>query len=270
VARRSFDDSFWGDTFVQGVERDAKLLFLYLWTNKRCNSAGLYEITPKTISFEADIPVGELHRLFGILKPKVVWWPNLNIVWVKNFLKHQPKSPQFLKNVADCLCSIGNNGIVKEFRDYYSVLGVSIPYRYPSDTIGRQYRYLLEPELELEQEVDIIGCGLLENGKDLKKYPPSFIPLRAEVFAGLKQRRDYTSRQPGAEAKAISQMLAENFTPSQILQAYDLIKQQPFFVDKNLSMMQVHREIHEVLKNGTHRKSPRQLIPRKSYTNPDL
>lgn len=82
----------------------------------------------------------------------------------------------------------------------------------------------------------------------LKKYPPHFIELRKQVFTGLKERRDYVSRQPGAEAKAISQMLAEEFTPEQILQGYDLIKKQPFYQNKNLSMMQVRKDIHEVLK----------------------
>jgi hypothetical protein len=93
--------------------------------------------------------------------------------------------------------------------------------------------------------------------RELKKFPRHFITLRKQVFAGLKEHRGYSSRQPGAEAKAISQMLAEGFHPKQILRAYDLIKKQPFYQDKNLSMMQVRKDIHEVLKGkGVKRDIP--------------
>ena len=86
--------------------------------------------------------------------------------------------------------------------------------------------------------------------KDLNKYPPEFIPLRKEVFKGIKERRGYSSRQPAAEAKAISDMLLEQLTPDQILIAYDKMKAQLFYQDKNLSLMSVKKDIHEVLKTG--------------------
>jgi hypothetical protein len=150
MPKRSFNDSYWGDPFVQDLEKDAKLLFVYLWTNKRCNSAGLYEITLKTISFETGIDIDLLPTLLDQLSQKVKWEWASNIIWVRNFLKHQPKSPQFLKSVADSLSSISSNDIVKEMLDYYSSIGVLIPYRYPIDTVSKGYGYILEPELEQE------------------------------------------------------------------------------------------------------------------------
>ena len=143
MPKRSVDDIFWGDSFVQTVEKDAKLLFLYLWTNKRCNSAGLYEITPKTISFETDIPIEDLPRLFEVLSKKVKWIEDQNIVWVINFLKHQPKSPLFLKSVASCLNQFDGNGILKEYLEYYRNIGVSIPYQYGMNTVS--YTHLTLP-----------------------------------------------------------------------------------------------------------------------------
>jgi hypothetical protein len=94
-----------------------------------------------------------------------------------------------------------------------------------------------------------------KNQKPQSKYPPEFVTYRARVFELLKERRGYSSRQPPAEAKAISQMLEEQFTPEQIIQAYDIMKTKPFFRDKNLSMMNVRKDIHEVLKNGAHQSS---------------
>lgn len=166
MPKRSVSDDFWGDPFVQDLDKDAKLLFLYLWTNKRCNSAGLYEITLKTITFETGIESSRLPELFKILAPKIVRHDESNLVWVKNFLKNQPQSPQFLKSVSDCLNSINSNGIVSDFRTYYGNLGVSIPYRYPSDTGGRQYRYLQEPEPELEPELEQRNREGIVKGRD--------------------------------------------------------------------------------------------------------
>ena len=158
MPRRSFDDSYWGDPFVQELNKDAKLLFAYLWTNKRCNSAGLYEITPKTIAFETGIGIENLPDLLTHLAEKVTWLKDENLIWVRNFLKHQPKSPQFLKSVADCLSHISSNGVVKEYLDYYGSLGVSIPYQYYIDSVNSGYRDIqekeLEPELDKELELD--------------------------------------------------------------------------------------------------------------------
>tara|TARA_Y100000310_G_scaffold166912_1_gene166612 strand:- start:4339 stop:5145 length:807 start_codon:yes stop_codon:yes gene_type:complete len=154
MARRSFDDGFWGDSFVQTINRDAKLLFLYLWTNKRCNSAGLYEITLKTIAFETGIEIEELTDLLKMLSPKITWNSEQNIIWVRNFLKHQPKSPQFLKSVVECIKHINCNGLVTEYLDYYRMQGVSIPYQYPKDTNTIPTRDILELELELDKDID--------------------------------------------------------------------------------------------------------------------
>jgi len=52
LAERGFQTELWTDSFIQGLSPEDKLLFIYLWTNKHCNQAGLYEITLKTIAFD--------------------------------------------------------------------------------------------------------------------------------------------------------------------------------------------------------------------------
>jgi len=137
MPERRFDDGYWDDPFVQSAPKDAKLLYAYLWTNKHCNPAGLYQITPKTISFETGIAEADIPELFGVLKPKVVWYSEQNLVWVKNFIKRQSISSKFLVAVARCLSSINNNGAVKELLDYnLAKYRVSIPYEYGSDRVS--------------------------------------------------------------------------------------------------------------------------------------
>lgn len=135
MPERGVTTDFWGDPFIQSLEKDAKYLHFYLFTNSHCNQAGLYEITTKTIHFETGIEESSLPQLFEQLKKKVVWLPGDNIVWVKNFVKRQSKSPKFLIAVAKCLNNFNNNGLIKEFIEYNKVLGISIPYPYTTTTI---------------------------------------------------------------------------------------------------------------------------------------
>jgi DnaD/phage-associated family protein len=140
MPQRNFDDAFWCDGFVQDLKPLSKLLFAYLWTNKSCNSAGLYELTLKTINDETGIDKKDIPLFFDDLKSRIIWYKEKNIVWVKNFVKHQSKSPQFLISVAKCLNNIPND-ILKEFLDYNKSVGIIIPYDYHTHTLSIPYPY---------------------------------------------------------------------------------------------------------------------------------
>jgi hypothetical protein len=134
MPERRFDTRYWDDPFIMRLSLKAKLLYIYLWTNLHCNQAGFYEIAPETISFQTGLTVEEIPELIRRLEPKVTWWPELSLVWVKNFLRRQSKSPQFLTAAAKCLETINNNGLVKDFITFNEKHNLSIPYQYPIDT----------------------------------------------------------------------------------------------------------------------------------------
>ena len=118
MAERGFQTELWTDPFIQGLSPEAKLLFIYLWTNKHCNQAGLYEISLKTMAFDTGLSNESLPGLLSQLEPKVAWFAEQNLVWVKNFLKRQCKSQSFLIAAAKCLLSIKNKNLVEEFMKY--------------------------------------------------------------------------------------------------------------------------------------------------------
>jgi len=136
MPQRGFSTSYWTDPFILKLPQEAKLLYAYLWTNMHCNQAGLYEIALETIAFETGLPPEDIPRLIRTLEPKVAWYPDQNLIWVKNFLRHQTKSPKFLAAAAKCLNSIGNNGLVKEFLDFNRQHNVFIPYQYPKAAVA--------------------------------------------------------------------------------------------------------------------------------------
>jgi len=137
MPERGFDTSFWTDAFVVKLPFEAKALYIYLWTNAHCNQAGLYEIALETIASETKLSEGSLPELLSLLEPKVKWFDDQSIVWVKNFIKLQSKSPKFLIAVAKSLSTIHNNGIISGLLEYnlerYSIY---IPYPYSMDTVA--------------------------------------------------------------------------------------------------------------------------------------
>jgi len=106
VSERGFNTDYWADSFVETLPAEGKLLYIYLWTNPQCNQAGLYEITLDRIAYETKLPVDSLPSLLKALEPKVKWYGDHNIVWIKNFLKRQAKSPKFLVAASKAMNSI--------------------------------------------------------------------------------------------------------------------------------------------------------------------
>jgi len=130
MTERRKDTGFWSHPFVQGLPSLAKLLLDYLWTGPDCNQAGLYYLTTKTIAFDTGIDENQIPELMKLLEPKVKWWPEINLVWAKTFLKRQGRSPKFLVAVARCLENINHPEIVAEFLDFNkSHYGLEIPYQ---------------------------------------------------------------------------------------------------------------------------------------------
>ena len=91
---------------METLPAEGKLLYIYLWTNPQCNQAGLYEITLDRIAYETKLPIDSLPSLLKALEPKVKWYSENNIVWIKNFLKRQAKSPKFLVAASKAMNSI--------------------------------------------------------------------------------------------------------------------------------------------------------------------
>lgn len=86
---RTIDCGTWSDPWFAELESDAKLLFLYLFTNPRTTPCGAFEITVRQITFDTGLASDRIGSLLGQLKDKVEWWPDLNVVWLRNFYRRQ-------------------------------------------------------------------------------------------------------------------------------------------------------------------------------------
>ncbi|MBV6341472.1 HNH endonuclease [Candidatus Magnetobacterium casense] len=123
MTERSFDTEFWDRPFTEELSIAAKLLYIYSWTNSHCNQAGLYKIGLGRIAIETGIPRASLPSLFKELEVKIQWFPEHNILWVRNFLRRQTKSPYFLKAAVKNVLGLNVPEEIKDaFQEYNSEL----------------------------------------------------------------------------------------------------------------------------------------------------
>ena len=142
MPERGFDTGFWTEGFVQKLPERGKHLLIYLGTNAHCNQAGLYYLTPDTIAFETGIPAAEIAALIKMLEPRILWWPEEDLIWVKDFVRSQTKSPKFLAAVAKSLVAVPNKEAVRlllKFNEESHT--ISIPYQYYTDKVSIPYPY---------------------------------------------------------------------------------------------------------------------------------
>ena len=87
---RTVDCATWDDPWFADLDPEAKLLFLYFLTNRRSTAAGCFEITMRAIAFETGMQAGEVERhLDGSLKSRIQWFPEHQVIFVRNFYRHQ-------------------------------------------------------------------------------------------------------------------------------------------------------------------------------------
>ncbi len=111
---RTIDTATWDDPWFAELTATDKLLFLYLLTNRRSTPCGAFEITPKQMVFETGLIEAEITASLARLAPKILWWPDIRVVLIRNFYKHQRANSSFKyvpaaqKALANFPCSVRN------------------------------------------------------------------------------------------------------------------------------------------------------------------
>jgi DnaD/phage-associated family protein len=137
MPERTIDTGFWNDPFVQPKSFNAKGFYLYSWTNQHCNQAGFYEISMLSMTRETGLDENQIIEAIQELSPKVIWYPDHNLLWVRAFVKRQSRSPKFLIAAGKCLELVADPVLVADYLDYYKRrYNIEIPYRYPIDTLS--------------------------------------------------------------------------------------------------------------------------------------
>lgn len=160
---RTIDCATWDDPWFAELSPNAKLLFLYFITNRRTSAAGCFEITRRAMMFESGLRGEGLDQALEEIASRVTWWPELQIVFVRNFYKHQranSNTNNFRKAAIKALAEFPSE-VQIAVRDAYPELceaevSHAVPIGIPSDGIPNPppthgYKET-ETETETEQE----------------------------------------------------------------------------------------------------------------------
>ena len=137
---RKIHTSFWSDSFIQDLEKDQKLFYLYLLTNERTRQCGVYEITKKQISYDLGYTMDRVSILleYFIKLGKIKYNSTTKELAIGNWLKYNNSTSPKVKSCID-----------KEFG--YCKDTVLIEYVKSMDTLSQE-----EEEQEEEKEKEQI------------------------------------------------------------------------------------------------------------------
>lgn len=164
--------------------------------------------------------------------------------------------------------TITENGTITE-TDNTSILDNSYPKKNRTITengielLPKTERPTLYKENIKKDKESIVGIPIngtiTENGTPTevrlttKGDPIEWTLWRKQVFVQLKERRQYplTQGQLAGEAKQMTWLFRNGYTPEKIIEGYDRLKRQNFWSNKLLTLMSVAKQIGQVLESET-------------------
>ncbi len=154
ATQRYISTSFWDDAWIQILNPNEKLLYLYLMTNPITNIAGVYKITLRRIEFDTGLKMDILQTILERFKRDKKAYLFDEYLILPSWPKHQKwESRAKIKS--------GIETILKELSPEILGYMVSIGYTYPIDTISIPYHNYEEKqnqsEKDLEQKTDKVS-----------------------------------------------------------------------------------------------------------------
>jgi hypothetical protein len=173
---RSVSTAFWSDPFIEELNSDEKLLYLYLITNDKTNMLGIYEISMSRISFDTGIKketvLNALKRFESLSKVKLV----SNYIILCNFMKHQNFNTNMMKSAIDVY-----NGLPQVLK----IQGITVSKENPSEGfeslsngLGMVRKVEVEYEVELESQLE----------EEKPSSPPVFSFLNSLISLGVEDQ----------------------------------------------------------------------------------
>lgn len=144
---RKIHVQFWGDSYIQSLTPEQKFFFLYLLTNERTRQCGIYEITPRQISFDTGYTVETVLHLIDFFTEsgKIVFSRETSEMAIKNWDRYNSsRSPDIKALVNKELASIKNPKLIEWLQSADTVL--------PDTKISSRGEREREREKEPEEE----------------------------------------------------------------------------------------------------------------------
>lgn len=155
---RQIHTKIWKDTWFFELSSDAKLLWIYLFSNERANLTGLYDLHERIIAFETGLSVETIRATFDLFAAAGKAYYEDGWVWVPNLIKYNAGSLNSVKirtHIEGLLAQTPDSSLKARCIAYYNTL-VDDEYRIDTLSIGYPTRY---QEHEHEHEHEHIPTG---------------------------------------------------------------------------------------------------------------
>ncbi len=242
---RTIKPQFWLDEHLGSICRDARLLYIGLWN--LADDQGVFEYRPARIKaqlfpYDSDISGDNIGQWLQILENTgdIVRFSSngSSFGYIPTFLKHQ-----HIENPSKWRCA----EIPPEFQQTnHQALTEDSP---PSPQALTEDSPPSPQALSLGNREKERGIGNKESKKANNKLSSPLGIKTKEIFARIDKIRGYRPPKRNAEASSILRMLKKDYTPDQIIETWQELKQDKFWVDKELVMMTVEGQIGAMLKH---------------------
>lgn len=180
---RKIHTQFWSDPFVQSLSPEKKYFYLYLLTNEKTKQCGIYEITPRQISYDTGYNVETVLVLleFFIGVGKILVSRETNEIAVKNWKKYNDsRSPGVQKCIKEELTLVKNRELPLWIQSGGTVGGLSLqeeeePEKEPEEEVGSEQVKKVANEVWKDQFWKESVCqGLSLSVEQLQKWLAMF------------------------------------------------------------------------------------------------
>lgn len=244
---RTIHTKFWQDEWVCELEPDAKLLFIYLVTNRAASLAGIYRLPTKFIAFETGITPARVARLLDEFQKAGKVFHEDGVIWVKRLRSYQTyngkASEQVDKRISKDLAEIPDSKLKREYLAYYAQ--GDEPYIPSQGGIDTPTIPTPETETETETETNTPKSAAAKPAAAVNGSKTNAIKDRYVTLLGVEARDVVWAAGESAAAKFIG----ERWTPDQLAEIYTHFKNQIFWADRHLSLSYLKKEMPEFV-NG--------------------
>lgn len=204
---RQIHTSIWDDDWFCQLSSDDKVVFVWLFSNRRASVSGLYQFSEFICARETGLTMDVVKQSIKRLSDDKKIYVEGEWVWVKNLRKYNYyKNGNADKRIQTDLDQLPDNGLKKAYIEYYKPL--DSPYKAPSIPLPEQEQeqeHDIEHENEQEQEHDKFSgfddiqktleqlTGQLPNGDKAVKAINDILEMgatRRDVKEGIKWLND--------------------------------------------------------------------------------
>ena len=119
---RKIHTSFWSDTFIQDLDNEHRLFYLYLLTNERTKQCGIYEISKKQMSFDLGYSIDRVSKLikYFIKIGKILYSEDTKEIALKNWNKYNgSSSPKVISCIQSELKQVKDRVLIEYVNGMY-------------------------------------------------------------------------------------------------------------------------------------------------------